>query len=181
MVKVKFTLCFYIGYEQVACASFVDFLVEKITRNMSAPPHHFIPGLNAQSGMRNQFGSGPMQNQMGGGMQSQLANQLTNQMPVPMPNQMPPQMNNPIMSQMANTLNNQINAGMTTGNQMMAQINQQYNSINGPTNQIPQHQTPTPMQMPQPAMGMYFLFIFLINYRVSKINLRLTLENLMFY
>lgn len=123
----------------------------KTTIAMSAPPHHFIPGLNAQGGMRNQFGAGPMQNQMGGGMQGQLSNQLSNHVPVPMPNQMAPQMNGPMMAQMTNSLNNQMNAGMSSGNQMMAQINQQY-SINGP-NQMPQHQNPVALQMPQAAMG----------------------------
>ncbi|KAK9758726.1 Mediator complex subunit 30 [Popillia japonica] len=118
---------------------------------MSTPQHHFMPTLNAQSGMRSQFGSGPMQTQMGPTMQTQLGNQLSNQIPVPMPSQMAPQMNAPMMSQMANSLNNQMSTGMSSGNQMMAQINQQY-SINGP-NQMPQHQNPAAMQMPPAAMA----------------------------
>ncbi|XP_071055202.1 mediator of RNA polymerase II transcription subunit 30 isoform X2 [Onthophagus taurus] len=90
--------------------------------------------------MRSQFGTGPMQAQMGAPMQTQMGAQLGNQMPVPMPNQMPPQMNNPMMTPMGNPLNSQ----------MMAQMNQQY-TMNGPS-QMPQHQGPNPMQIPPNSM-----------------------------
>lgn len=117
---------------------------------MSGGPHHFLPGLTntQQSTMRSQFTAGPMQNQMG-----QMPSQLTSQMPVQMSNQLTPQMNNQMISQITNTLNTQMNPGMAGNNQILGQLNQQYNMS---PSQMPQHQG-TPMQMQQTTMSKFLL------------------------
>jgi len=115
---------------------------------MSGSSHHFLPGLtNVQpSGMRSQFGTGPMQGQMGSGMQNQLSTQLGNQMPVPLSNQM----NNQIVSQISTSMNSQMNSGMAGGNQMLGPLSQQYSM--GNNNPIT-HQTPNSLQMQQNPMA----------------------------
>ncbi|XP_068916321.1 mediator of RNA polymerase II transcription subunit 30-like isoform X1 [Tenebrio molitor] len=111
---------------------------------MSAPQHHFMQNLNnsQQGALRNQFNPA-MQNQIGNSMQ----NQLGNQMPVQMQTSMSNQMNNPMIAQMANTLNNSMNPGMQGSNQILGQLNQQYNM--NPANQMTQHQATNSLQMQQ--------------------------------
>jgi hypothetical protein len=115
---------------------------------MSAPQHHFMQNLNnsQQGALRNQFNPA-MQNQIGNSMQ----NQLGNQMPVQMQTSMSNQMNNPMIAQMANTLNNSMNPGMQGSNQILGQLNQQYNM--NPANQMTQHQATNSLQMQQGSIG----------------------------
>ncbi|KAF2901577.1 hypothetical protein ILUMI_04606 [Ignelater luminosus] len=119
---------------------------------MSGPAHHFLPGLtNVQTNTaRSQFGAGPLQTQMGNGMQNQLNNQLGNQMPLPLANQINSQLNNQMVSQMSTSINNQMNSSsMTSSNQMLGPLTQQYNMGN---NTPMTHQPANSLQIQQNPM-----------------------------
>lgn len=122
--------------------------------NMSGSAHHFLPGLtNVQpTGMRTQFGAGPMQNQMGASMQNPLNNQLANQIPIQLSNQMNTQLNTQMVSQISNSINTQMNNTMGAAQMLgsINQMNQQYNMGNANTLA---HQVSN-MQMQQNTIGL---------------------------
>lgn len=88
---------------------------------MSGPQHHFLPNLpnSQQTAMRNQFTGSPIPNQMAAGMQNQLGGQINSPLPG--------QINTQMMSPISNNMNTQLNQPMNTGNQMLNQLNPQYN------------------------------------------------------
>lgn len=112
---------------------------------MSGQPHHYMPNLNntQQSTMRNPFvqSPNPLQNQMGPGIPMQMAN--------PMAAQMNNTINNSMMSPISSTLNSQMSPAMASNNQMLGQLNPQYNM--NTTNQMNHQQTNT-LQMNQGSM-----------------------------
>ncbi|XP_044765108.1 mediator of RNA polymerase II transcription subunit 30 [Coccinella septempunctata] len=84
---------------------------------MAGPPHHYMTNMNnpQTNQLRNPFVQSPMQNQLGSNMPMQMANSIG------------AQMSQGMMSPMSSSLGNQMSAGIGSGNQMLTQMNQQYN------------------------------------------------------
>ncbi|KAF7269558.1 mediator complex subunit 30 [Rhynchophorus ferrugineus] len=117
---------------------------------MAAPQHHFMQNLNSntQSGLRNCFGPGPMQNTMGAGaMQNAMQNPMGGQLP---------QLGNPIMSQINSPMNgamNSMNSQMNGPMQNALAASMQNSLPNQMGAQIPQLAAPMMGQMSNPMNG----------------------------
>lgn len=124
---------------------------------MAGPTHRFLPNLGQQN--CNQF-AGAMQNQMNNSMQNQMQGQMAGQlsqmgmqMNSGMGNQLNNQMNHAMGGQLNNALANQMNNMSSASNQIMGQMNAQYNM--GST-QIPQGNNQMQM-VQQQSMGIQHL------------------------